>query len=85
MYRIESKVVLVSSSAKISQITHESIALRAYDKWLGRGCRVADGESQDWFAALAELQRERLESSGAREPPRQKELPSTSQQIGNHP
>jgi hypothetical protein len=35
----------------------ESIAQRAYARWLARGCPTTDG-LEDWFAAQTELERE---------------------------
>jgi len=35
----------------------QSIAERAYAKWLARGCPASDG-LEDWFAAQSELERE---------------------------
>jgi hypothetical protein len=36
----------------------ERIAERAYARWQARGCPISDG-LDDWFAAQAELERER--------------------------
>jgi len=57
MCRIEPVVVLVHETPQSEQISHERIALRAFDKWLARGSPDDDG-SQDWFAACSEIHRE---------------------------
>lgn len=44
-----------------SDLPHELIAARAYEKWQLRGCPMgSDGSEQDWYAARAELEAERL-------------------------
>jgi len=46
------------SVRSIQQRVHEgSIATRAYERWLARGCPTGDG-LEDWFAAQSELERE---------------------------
>jgi hypothetical protein len=39
------------------KVTHEKIAMRAYEKWVHRGC-VHGTDQQDWLEAEAELQAE---------------------------
>jgi Protein of unknown function (DUF2934) len=39
------------------RIEEGSIATRAYERWLARGCPAGDG-LEDWFAAQRELERE---------------------------
>lgn len=38
-------------------VSEERIAVRAFERWMGRGCPPSDG-SEDWFAARAELEAE---------------------------
>ena len=38
-------------------VSEQSIAERAYAKWIARGCPTSDG-LEDWFAARRELERE---------------------------
>jgi hypothetical protein len=38
-------------------LTEQTIAERAYARWLARGCPTGDG-LEDWFAAQNELERE---------------------------
>jgi hypothetical protein len=46
------------SVRSVQQRASEStIAARAYDKWIARGCPASDG-LEDWFAAQSELERE---------------------------
>jgi hypothetical protein len=46
------------SVRSIQQRIHESsIAERAYERWVARGCPSSDG-LEDWFAAQRELERE---------------------------
>jgi hypothetical protein len=59
MRRIEPTIVPPRDLVRKQEISHESIALRAFDKWLARGCPEGDDGTQDWLAAVAELQRER--------------------------
>lgn len=40
-----------------TQIPDERIAVRAYEKWMSRGCPIGDGQ-EDWFAARAEIEQE---------------------------
>jgi hypothetical protein len=40
-----------------SEISEAQIALRAYERWIGRGCPISDG-SDDWFAAREQLEAE---------------------------
>lgn len=39
------------------KLSHEHVALRAFSKWLARGCPDGDGET-DWYDATQELERE---------------------------
>jgi hypothetical protein len=39
------------------KVSEERIAIRAFERWMGRGCPACDG-SEDWFAARAELEAE---------------------------
>jgi len=48
-----------------SEIPTELVACRAYELWQQRGCPLWDGE-RDWFAARAELERERAAPLAAR-------------------
>jgi hypothetical protein len=59
MCRIEPTIVPPRDRAPEREISHESVALRAFDKWLARGCPEDDDGSQDWLTAVAELERER--------------------------
>jgi len=44
-----------------SDLPYELIAARAYEKWQLRGCPMGqEGSDQDWYAARAELEAERL-------------------------
>jgi len=44
-----------------SDLPYELIAARAYEKWQLRGCPMGQESSdQDWYAARAELEAERL-------------------------
>jgi Protein of unknown function (DUF2934) len=44
------------------RVTESTIAARAYDKWVARGCPSSDG-LEDWFAAQTELERESSKSA----------------------
>jgi hypothetical protein len=47
-----------SSSAKSAgAIADSSIAVRAFERWMGRGCPASDGV-EDWLAARSELEAE---------------------------
>ncbi len=39
-------------------VPHEKVAMRAYQKWVHRGCPPAGTEKQDWLEAEAELKAE---------------------------
>jgi hypothetical protein len=67
MCRIEPTIVPPRDLVRNHEVSHESIALRAFEKWLARGCPQDDDGSQDWLAAVAELERER---SGVEAKPR---------------
>ncbi|HTM45669.1 MAG TPA: DUF2934 domain-containing protein [Polyangiaceae bacterium] len=57
MCKIEPKVTSVYPPHNPHEISHERIALRAFSKWLARGCPEGSSET-DWYAALSELERE---------------------------
>jgi hypothetical protein len=46
-------------------IPHEKIAMRAYEKWLKRGCPKGS-EKQDWHEAECELQEEKKRGTPVR-------------------
>ena len=53
--------VETSLNSAPSDLPEELIAARAYEKWQLRGCPMGqDGSAQDWYAARAELEAERL-------------------------
>jgi hypothetical protein len=54
-----------TTNSPADQIPHEKIAMRAYDKWLKRGC-PAGTDKQDWQEAERELQEERRRGTPAR-------------------
>jgi hypothetical protein len=43
-----------------ADIPDELIAARAYELWQRRGCPMGHDSAQDWHAARAELEEERL-------------------------
>jgi hypothetical protein len=43
-----------------SDLPEQLIAQRAYEKWQRRGCPMGQDGAQDWYAARAELEQERL-------------------------
>ena len=43
-----------------SDLPQELIAARAHEKWRLRGCPMGQDSEQDWYAARAELEAERL-------------------------
>lgn len=45
------------------KVTHERIAMRAYEKWLQRGCPHGT-DQQDWLEAEAELSAEMIRPDG---------------------
>ena len=47
-------------SRPVSVVPEELIAARAYEKWQMRGCPMGQDGLQDWLAAKAELEEERL-------------------------
>lgn len=47
-----------------SKPAHERIAMRAYEKWLQRGCQSGT-DQQDWLEAEAELMAEMHRTTGA--------------------
>jgi hypothetical protein len=48
-------------------LTDAQIAVRAYERWMGRGCPLSDG-TDDWFAARTEIEAEL--AAGDRNAPR---------------
>lgn len=61
-----SKVVTPPMAQPVSPMTkipHEKIAMRAYEKWLKRGCKHGN-HVQDWMEAEAELRTEYSRSPG---------------------
>jgi hypothetical protein len=48
----------VNSAA--ADLPEELIAARAHEKWALRGCPMGQDSEQDWYAARAELEAERL-------------------------
>jgi hypothetical protein len=48
----------VTPSTPSLQISHEKIAMRAYEKWCKRGRPKGSSEKQDWLEAEAELRME---------------------------
>ena len=64
-------------------ISHEQVALRAYTKWLERGCPSGDSDA-DWYQALSELQIEGQNVRPAAKPdakPDQKTVAKQAQDI----
>jgi hypothetical protein len=49
-----------SDPVRVSVVPEELIAARAYEKWQLRGCPMGQDGLQDWLAAKAELEEERL-------------------------
>lgn len=43
-----------------ADVPDELIAMRAYELWQRRGCPMGHDSEQDWHAARAQLERERL-------------------------
>lgn len=43
-----------------ADLPEQLIAARAYEKWQRRGSPMGQDAAQDWFAARAELEQERL-------------------------
>ncbi|MET0384763.1 MAG: DUF2934 domain-containing protein, partial [Polyangiales bacterium] len=52
--RRTTRPVPARSTLPTETLTEASIAARAYDRWINRGCPQTDGQ-EDWFAARAEL------------------------------
>lgn len=46
-------------------VTDAQIAVRAYERWMGRGCPLSDG-TDDWFAARTEIEAELATASAPR-------------------
>lgn len=46
-------------------VTDAQIAVRAYERWVGRGCPLSDG-TDDWFAARTEIEAELAAGSAPR-------------------
>jgi len=62
-----SRVATPQSAQPHSQqmkIPHDKIAMRAYEKWMRRGCPPG-GDVQDWLEAEAELRAEYARSGGS--------------------
>lgn len=57
---VEAKEPVESSDQTPSAIPDDLIAARAYEIWQRRGCPMGHESEQDWHAARAELERERL-------------------------
>ncbi len=47
----------IASPPAVPKVTHDRIAMRAYEKWLQRGC-CHGSDQQDWLEAEAELNAE---------------------------
>jgi DUF2934 family protein len=45
-------------------LTDTQIAVRAYERWMGRGCPLSDG-TDDWFAARSEIEAELAATASA--------------------
>lgn len=43
-----------------ADLPEQLIAARAYEMWRRRGCPMGQDSKQDWYAAKAELEQERL-------------------------
>ena len=52
-----------STTTHGTQVPHEKIAMRAYDKWCKRG-RPQGTDKQDWIEAEAELRAEVMRGGG---------------------
>jgi hypothetical protein len=50
------EAIMKGSKIKV-EVTEKQIAVRAYERWVGRGSPDCDGRD-DWFAAHAELEAE---------------------------
>jgi hypothetical protein len=50
------EAIMKGSKIKV-EVTQKQIAVRAYERWVGRGAPDTDGRD-DWFAARAELEAE---------------------------
>ncbi len=55
---MSAKVSTSSTTSPTDQIPHEKIAMRAYEKWLKRGCPQGC-DKQDWLEAEGELRDEK--------------------------
>lgn len=47
----------MSRAKNLVELTEAQIAVRAYQRWMGRGCPPSDG-TDDWFAARNEIEAE---------------------------
>jgi hypothetical protein len=47
----------VRSARASMELAEQQIAVRAYERWMGRGCPVSDG-IEDWLAARQALEAE---------------------------
>jgi hypothetical protein len=52
-----------STTPSTGQVPYDKVAMRAYEKWLKRGC-THGCDRQDWFEAEAEVRAEMMRSSG---------------------
>lgn len=59
------KGVTSTTNSPADQVSHEKIAMRAYEKWLKRGCPQGS-DKQDWHEAERELQEEKKRGPMAR-------------------
>jgi hypothetical protein len=50
---------MAQPTAAAAKVPHEKIAMRAYEKWLKRGCAHGH-DKQDWAEAEAELRAEMM-------------------------
>lgn len=55
---MSAKVSSSTTNAPADHIPHEKIAMRAYEKWLKRGCPQGC-DKQDWMEAESELREEK--------------------------
>ena len=61
-----SKVVpppLAQPMSASGKVPHDKIAMRAYEKWMKKGCKHGN-HTQDWLEAEAELRDEHARSMG---------------------
>jgi hypothetical protein len=58
-----------------SKVPHERIAMRAYEKWVARGC-MHGNDQQDWLEAEAELTAETNRTAGRPAPAARPAMPT---------